>query len=252
MSSLPGPGEAIDFDQPPFLTKGLGPDGGDVAYYNLDVQPTSPAPIYVLFREGEDAPVADQLNIVDVVPGDEGYNDFWQVTKVTVPGDYTANTATSLADIESAGYDVQPTPMLVNCPVVPEGSTASMRAGDSMAGTVDGWYQSKVVSYFEFTEAPLQVSGGSVPLSPIYVSFNTNPGEEGGGPASGFVTEADSDRTHNVVASLPGDDDYSPLWLVNVYDNADFDHVSDLDSATSATVLASGVANVNCPIVATP
>ncbi len=250
-NDLPGPGEPIDFDQPPFLTRGLGPDGGHVAYYNFDVQPTAPAPIFVLFREGEEHPVDGQLNIIDVVPGDDGYNDFWQVTKVTVPSDYTANSATSFADLQEAGYDIEPTSMVVNCPVVPDGSTASMRAGDGDAGLVDGWYDGKVVSYFEFTEAPLELADGAVPTSPIYVSFNINPNEEGGGPASGFMTEDGNDRTHNVVATLPEDDAYSPLWTVNVYDNADFDAVSDLEAVSDANVLATGVANVNCPIVST-
>src|SRR5690606_32247092 len=101
--------------------------------------------------------------------------------------------------------------------------------------------------YFTFEEAGL--SGESVPLSPIYVTFNVNPDEDGGGPASGFVTEPDSGQTHNVVATLPDDEGYSPLWFVNVYDNAAFDDVSDLQSAMDADQLAQGVASVNCPIV---
>jgi hypothetical protein len=251
-NGLPGPNEPIDFDQAPFLTKGLGPDGGPVAYYNFDVQPTAPAPIYVLFREGEDTPVDGQLNVVDVVPGDEGYNDFWHVHRVSVPASYEANTVTSRQDIEDASYETTATETLVNCPVVPHGSTASMRAGDGDAGLVEGWYRGQVVSYFEFTEAPLTTTGESVPVSPIWVTFNVNPGEDGGGPPSGFVTEADGDRTHNVLATLPGDEGYSPLWLVNVYDNADFDAVSDLASAMEAEQLASGVATVNCPVVSLP
>ncbi|WP_396612367.1 hypothetical protein ACH9L7_03555 [Haloferax sp. S1W] len=248
-NGLPGPDEAVDFDQVPFITQGLGPDGSVVRYYNFDVQSTTPAPIYVLFREGEDTPVSGQLNVIDAIPGDEGYNDFWQVHKVTVPEDYVANSVTSLADIGDAGYEMEATDMLVNCPVVPDGSTASMRYGDGDAGLVEGWYKDKVVSYFQFTEAPLTVRGDSVPLSPIYVAFNVNPGEDGGGPPSGFMTEEGSDQTHNVVATVPGDDGYSPLWLVNIYDNADFDGVSDLDSATDAEQLASGAAMVNCPLV---
>jgi hypothetical protein len=247
---LPGPDEPIDFDDGPFVTRGLGPDGERVTYYNFDVQPTAPAPIYALFRAGDETPVAGQLNVVDVVPGDEGYNDFWQVHRVTVPADYVANTVTSLHGIREAGYDVSPTETLVNCPVVPEGSTATMRLGDGATGLVQGWYRNQVVSYFQFTEAPLVTTGGGVPLSPIYVTFNVNPGTDGGGPPSGFRTEAASDRTHNVVATLPGDDGYSPLWSVNVYDNADFDRVSDLASALDAELLAGGVATVNCPIVA--
>ena len=34
----------------------------------------------------------DQLDIIDTLPGETGYNDFRQVWKVTVPKDYVANT----------------------------------------------------------------------------------------------------------------------------------------------------------------
>lgn len=54
--------------------QGLGPDGSQVRYYNFDVQPVDAAPIYALFREGEDSPVEGQLNIVGVIPGDSGYS----------------------------------------------------------------------------------------------------------------------------------------------------------------------------------
>src|SRR5688500_3875496 len=57
MPSLPGRDEPIDLDQPPFVTHGLGPSGQRVRYYNFDVMPESPAPIYVLFRQGETQPV---------------------------------------------------------------------------------------------------------------------------------------------------------------------------------------------------
>ncbi|MCB9681612.1 MAG: hypothetical protein H6733_09095 [Alphaproteobacteria bacterium] len=251
-NGLPGPDEAIDFDAgAPFVTHGLGPEGMAVTYYNFDVQPTAPAPIWVLFREGEDTPVAGQLNIVDAVPGDAGYSDFWRVNKVSVPADYVANTLTSRQDVVDAGLTVEPLDTLVNCPVVPAGSTATLRGGSEGTGLVQGWYRDQVVHYFSFEEAPLSVSGGaSVPVSPIYVTFNVNPDVEGGGPGSGFVTEASSDQTHNVLATVPGDAGYSPLWSVNVYDNAAFDDVDDLSSAAMAAQLGMGVATVNCPVVA--
>ena len=88
-----------------------------------------------------------------------------------------------------------------------------------------------------------------MPLSDILVTFNINPGQPGGGPASGFMTEPGTVQTHNVVETLPEDIDYSPFWDVDVYDNTDFEIVSDLISAQSALLLASGVALVNCPIV---
>ena len=238
--ALPGPNEPINFDQPPFITQGLGPSGQVVQYYNFDVQPVTPAPIWVLFREGEDAPA--QSPVIDVIPGDEGYNDFWGMIKVSVPADYEANSVTSLAGITEAGYAMENTGIIINCPVVPKGSTAMLRGGGESNGLPAGWYKDMVVYYFTFEERAL--SGETVPLSPIYVTFNAN-----GMPPSGFVMEEGTAQTHNVVATIPSDDDYSPLWLVSVYDNADFDSVSDLASAEAANILAAGVATVNCPVV---
>ena len=125
---LPGPNEPIDFDQGPLITMGLAPDGSHVKYYNFDVLPEQAADIFVLFREGEMMPVTDQLNIVDSIPGDPDYNDFWLVHKVTVPADYVANTITSEDEIIASGYPVEATDTIVNCPIVPDGSTAE-RAG---------------------------------------------------------------------------------------------------------------------------
>ncbi|MCZ6678982.1 MAG: T9SS type A sorting domain-containing protein, partial [Candidatus Poribacteria bacterium] len=247
--ALPAADEPIDFDQPPFITQGFGPDGQVVKYYNFDVQNTEPASIFVLFHEGESEPVDGQIFIVDVIPGDPGYNDFWNVTKVTVPTDYVANTVTSLDEIQAAGYAAEATDQLVNCPMVPEGSTAMLRLGDGNTGLNMGWYRGQVVTYFSFEEKALAVdAGGMVPVSVIHVSFNINPGEDGGGPASGFVTEPETVQTHNVIATVPSDADYSPLWVVTIYDNADFDAVSDLASAQGANILG-GEGTVNCPIV---
>jgi hypothetical protein len=247
-NGLPAAGAPIDMDVAPFVTQGLGPDGSVVRYYNFDVQPLAPAPIYVLFRDGEDAPVEGQLNIVDVIPGDAGYNDFWHPHKVTVPVDYVANTVTSAAEITAAGFAMEPLPALVNCPIVPEGSTAAMGwEGTGPQPLHMGWYKGEVVTYFSFEEAPLAPAAGEVPTSPIYVTFNENP--PAGGPASGFVTEEGTSQTHNVLGTLPGQAGYSPLWSVNVYDNADFATVMDLPSAATAAILAMGVANVNCPVV---
>jgi hypothetical protein len=249
-NGLPGPDEPVDFDQEPFITQGLGPDGNRVEYYNFDVQEITPAPIYAFFYENGD-PVEEQLNIVDVVPGDELYNDFWRVNMVTVPDEYEANTVTSVSGISEGGYDVEQTNTIKNCPIVPQGSTASKHHGDDHdeAPLVKGWYGDEVVQYFLFEEDSFETMDGSVPLSPIYVSFNTNPGQDGGGPASGFMTEETSAQTHNIVATLPGDDGYSPLWRVTVYDNDDFGDVSDIDSATNANILDDEAAHVNCPIV---
>lgn len=254
-NGLPAANQAIDFDQAPFITQGLGPNGEVIQYYNFDVLPVTSAPIFVLFKEGESTPVAGQLNIIDVIPGEEEYNDFWHVHKVTVPENYVANTIASVADVMASGYPIERTTMIVNCPVVPEGSTADLRfRPEENTGLIRGWYKEQVVFYFEFAEKQITIdlpaSGHpSVPLSDIYVSFNINPDQPGGGPASGFMTETGSVQTHNVTETLPADAEYSPYWLVNVYDNAEFDAVSDLTSAMNATQLGAGVATVNCPVV---
>lgn len=249
-NGLPDANAPIDFDSgPPFITLGFGPKGGKVQYYNFDVQPRAPIPIYAFFHE-DSSPVDGQLNVIDIIPGSAGYSDFWNVVKVTVPNDYVANSVTSAAAIQSAGFKMQATSMLVNCPVVPKGSTAKLRLNGASPDLHRGWYRDQVVYYLDFEEAPLtKDSSGQVPLAPIYVTFNENP--PSGGPQTGFHTEAGSDQTHNVPSVLPGDPGYSPLWDVDVYDNADFDKVMNLSTAEMANILAMGAADVNCPIVST-
>jgi hypothetical protein len=245
---IPGPNKPVDFDTGPFITQGFSPSTGKpVRYYNFDVQPIAPAPVYVLYRDGDDKPVAGQLDIIDTLPGETGYNDFRQVWKVTVPKDYVANTIVDAKALTAAGYKSEQTPALRNMPVVPDKSTAKQRLNGESAVLQSAWYQGHVAKFFSFAEAPL--SGANVPVSPIYVTFNTNPGTPDGGPGSGFKAEPNSKQTHNVPATLPGDAGYSPLWLVAVYDNADFGSVKDLATALKAKVLAAGVATVNCPIV---
>ncbi|HVY37313.1 MAG TPA: hypothetical protein VHM31_05240, partial [Polyangia bacterium] len=237
-NGLPAANAAVDFDQGPFITQGFGPTGQVVKYYNFDVQPAAPAPIYAFFVAGSTSPVAGQLNVIDVLPGDAGYNDFWQVMMVTVPSSYVANTVASLAEIQAAGYTITPTDMVVNCPVVPAKSTASLRIGGGSSGLTQGWYRDQVVNYFNFNEATLKVTNGTVPTAPIYVTFNINPDQPNGGPMSGFKSEPGTMQTHNVPAAVPGQAGYSPLWAVSIYDNADFSAVANLTTAMAATMVA--------------
>ena len=252
-NGLPGPNAAVNFDVAPFITHGLGSGGEKVQYYNFDVQPKTPASIFVLFKMGSSTPVEGQLNIVDVIPGEAGYNDFWRVNKVMVPSDYVANAITSAAEITRLGLTIETTPTLVNCPIVPEGSTAVKRYLESESTALHhGWYKGEVVSYFTFGEHALSVDAkGEVPDSDIFVTFKINPSptNAASGPASGFMAESDGVQTHNVVSTVPEDTLYSPLWDVQVYDNADFKTVLDLTSAEASHVLANSVATVNCPLV---
>jgi hypothetical protein len=228
---LPGPNEPIDFDTPSLSTLGLSPTGKSERYYNLDVQSTTPAPVYTLYREGEDKPVQGQLDIINTLPGEKGYNDFRQVWKVLVPKDYAANTITDAAMLQQAGYQMEKTDKLLNMPVVPDKSRARLRFNGGNPELQRAWYRSQLAKFFLFDEAPLSVSGDKVPVSPIYDGFNVNPGEPNGGVASGFRTEPNSGQTHNVTATAPGDPGYSPLWLRVVYDSAAWPSVLDLETA---------------------
>ena len=252
-NDFPAANAPVDFDAiPAFITHGLGPNGEKTQYYNFDAMSTTPAPIYVLFRDGESSPVANQLNIVNVIPGETGYNDFWLVTKVIVPSGYVANSVTSYSEIVQKGYTLTPTTTIVNCPIVPKGSVARKRyLSTESPDLTRGWYKNKVVYYFNFSEKELMASGGLVPTSDIYVCFNINPGMDGGGPPSGFKTEDGmaTGQAHNVPETLPTDAAYSPLWDVQIFDNTNFANVSNLTSAEAATLLAPDAAIVNCPIV---
>jgi hypothetical protein len=249
-NGIPGPNQPVDFDNGPFVTTGLSPiTGKPVRYYNFDVQPVAPAPVYVFYRKGEDKPVAGQLDVIDNLPGEAGYNDFRQVYKITVPADYLANSITDSAQVKKSAYKIEKTNGLRNMPVVPDKSVAHDRLNGESAELQRAWYKGKVAKYFTFNEAPLSVAGADVPVSPIYVTFNVNPDQPKGGPDSGFRAEANSFQTHNVPATLPGNEGYSPLWSVDVYDNADWPKVSNLETAQNAKLLGPGVATVNCPIV---
>ena len=115
-NGLPAANASINFDQGPFLTRGLTASGRSVQYYNFDVQSTNPAPIYVLFYEGASEPVANQMNIIDALPGEAGYSDFWKVIKVTVPADYTANSIKSFEELTAAKFPIEKTDLIGACP----------------------------------------------------------------------------------------------------------------------------------------
>jgi hypothetical protein len=114
--ALPAPGQPIDLEHPPFLTQGLGPDGSVVTYYNFDVQRDRPATLFRLERAGH---VIGE--VVDALPGDATYSDFWRVAHVDVPDGVTV---TSAAQIRAQHLSISPDPTIIDCPIVPPGTTA--------------------------------------------------------------------------------------------------------------------------------
>ncbi len=194
------------------------------------------APIWV-FITGMDAQgnpqfVEGQHNIIDVVPGDAGYSDLWQVTMVTVPEGYEPDSIRSAAEVAAAGYEQQAVEMYVNCPVVPAGST--LEGGEAL---VQGWYKGQQVFYPDF--------GLNDPVAvPIWA----------------FITGMDADGNPefvegqmNIIDLVPGDAGYSAFWNVNLVMVDDSYEANSITSAqevmaSAFEVLTPGIA-VNCPVV---
>jgi len=249
-NGLPAANQAIDFDREPFITQGISPDGRAVRYYNLDVQSRKAAPVYLLYRQGDRESVTGQLPVFGELPGDSGYNDFRQIVRVTVPLRYKPNSITSHEQISRLKLRTQHTGDIVNLPIVPEGSTATRRFRVGRPNLFSGWHRGQVIKFFRFEERRLAGdSTGTVPTAPIFVTFTVNPDQPGGGYASGFMRDQRGSQTHNVLSTMPDEPGYSPLWEVQVYDNAAFRTVVTLEAAKKAKILGAGVATVNCPVV---
>ncbi len=145
---------------------------------------------------------------IDVIPGDAGYSDF---------------------------FVLEGTRQVIDCPVVPTGT----RPKEGNPTVRELTYRGSKVECLQFGDALTLDDAGHVPTSPIYVTF----GSEGS-----FVREGETPQTHNVVFSLPGDADYSPLWAVHVYDPRAFSLVHDEATALRARLVKEGPL-VNCPVV---
>ena len=239
--NLPGADQPIDLDRPPFITQGLGPDGVPVRYYNFDVQSDVPGIMYRLVHAGSHDSIAGQDDIVDLVPGDRGYSDFWRIVWVEVPPTFVPGSITSARELRDLPADRAPT--IVDCPIVPRGTTARGGRGVRPPDPRELWVRGHHVTCLHFSP-DLTLDGERVPTSPIYVTFASE-----SGPASGFLTEPRTPQTHNVVMSVPGDTEYSPLWAVHIYDRRAFDLVHDGATAMTAGFVKTGPL-VNCPIVA--
>ena len=213
-------------------------DFGTNTSATADRQEVVPAPIYVLVTgfgaDGNPMPVEGQHNIVDVIPGDEGYSDLWQVTFVTVPEDYQANSITNAQTLLDAGYDQTVPGVYVNCPIVPAGSTLA-EGGD----LTQGWYKGQEVFYFDFEQPSVQTA----PIYAFVTGFNEN-------DEPIFV-----EGQNNVIDVIPGDENYSAFWDVNLVVVPE-DYVAN--SITSVAEITAGGYDimpagllVNCPVVHT-
>lgn len=243
---LPDANAPIDMDTH-FLVYALGPKGEKVTYYALDI--SSPTAARAFTVHGEDGePIAGQLPILETIPGDAGYNDFVHVQEVHVGNQYVANSLTSVAEIED--MTARGVAVLVdkgrvaNWPAVPAGTIAERKFDGEPVSGFRAWKNGEVVHFLNFDRQLVLGADGSAPASNVSVIF-----ADGMSPAEGFATEADGVQTHNVLQTLPGDDEYSSLWAHQVGRLDGFDTVRDWPTANANFQAKLDIA-VNCPIVA--
>lgn len=210
-----------------------------VSYLDYGPQSNVAVPILVFFQAASPTtPVAGQRNIIDTIPGQPGYSDFWRVYKVLVPSGYVANSIRSLGDAVGSGYTIEATDLIVNCPVVNPNATIQ----GSSATPVSGWYRNREVFYFDQgTRSP--GDGSVVRDAPIYAFFVSN-----GTAVAG---------QRNVIDVLPGALGYTDLWrVVKVTVGASYIANSLKDARSIIAARESGQVTlettsiyVNCPVV---
>ncbi|MCB9436708.1 MAG: hypothetical protein H6673_06900 [Anaerolineales bacterium] len=97
-------------------------NGNAVYAFDFGATPAETAPIYKLITGIDD--LGDPIflggidSVVEQMHADEGYSDFWQVVFVTVPEDTPQNSIRSYEQIVEAGYPIDATSLVVNCPAI--------------------------------------------------------------------------------------------------------------------------------------
>ena len=217
---LPGPGQPIDLDAPAFLRTVEGQDGSPQSCYDLDLRSEKPGRFYV-FYDTLNQYIITQFPVIDRAPGDPNYTDMWEIWKVVIPNGQPRDnrirdfeTVQTLVSDPSSGYKAVKTGSLLNAPIVPDGSRASMKA-DNRAGAVAllySWYRGRRAPYFYFEQYLL--SDSDAPVSTMRTRTPADPMEQKAGDAAG--------NSVPVVGALPMQPGYSPLMKITGPDGKPF------------------------------
>jgi hypothetical protein len=219
-------GEGVQrFDQP--STKGFF-RGRSVRYLDLGVIRLAPgnkvAPIWA-FTNGTRA----QHNVIDTVPGMRDYTPLWRVTMLTWRDGVRPRTLRSAAAVRAAiragELTARKTRTVVNCPVLGFGQS-----------TTPGFAKGEAIVYLDL--GPVKLRPGNK-VARIWA----------------FTNGADEQR--NIVDTVPGDEDYTPLWRVTMVTWRDgvaprtlrsAAEVQAAQAAGEVTLQETGTV-VNCPIL---
>lgn len=164
--SLPAPNEPYTLDDPRFVLPLAGPGGATGRCYNLDIRPAKPRRYYVFYDSIGNYRIG-QFPVIDAVPGVPGYSDFWDIWKVVTPNNFReTNWVRDVATVErligdpSSGFVGRSTGIYLNGPVVPEGTTASMK-GEGRPG-----HATQLFAWYDGKRAPFLYLEGSLRLGP--------------------------------------------------------------------------------------
>ena len=143
--------------------------------------------------DGTPRMIEGHRTMLDVVPGEAGYSDLWDVQFVVVPAGADSESIHSLADLQASGLPVVPSGMLVNCPIVPP--EATVESGHPIHMT---WYREETTHYFDMglsTTTP-----GDAYVFVAGLDESGEPTEVVGAPVLSGDLEGDFWRLHYVVA----------------------------------------------------
>lgn len=223
--SLPKPNEPFSLDDPRFALTVKNPLGQTAHCYDLDVRPSKPNRYYVFYDSLNNYRLG-QLPVIDVIPGDPGYSDLWDIWKVVTPDSFRetnwvrdAATVEKLISDPSSGYTAHSTGVYLNAPIVPKGTTADSKGEGKpgRAGMGQAWYRGKRAAFLYLEGKYRLAANGTVPVGRL-----TAPG--GGGWPPRLLT----------TTTWPNAPGYTPL--VAIVDGAGHPETPG---------------PVNCPIVGT-
>ncbi|HEX4826563.1 MAG TPA: hypothetical protein VFV19_19865 [Candidatus Polarisedimenticolaceae bacterium] len=174
--SLPGPNVPLSLDDPRFRLEVEGPDGRKAYCYRLDSRPAKPNRLYVFYDSANNYRLG-QYPVIDSIPGDPGYSDLWDIWKVYTPDVfYETNWLRDakvleefLADKKN-GFTAESTGIYLNAPIVPEGTTASLKAEGRTGGATQryfAWYRGKRAAYLYFEGSLRLDENGMIPIGEV-------------------------------------------------------------------------------------
>ena len=177
--TLPGPNVAFSLDDPRFRLPVTGPAGERASCYDLDVRPAKPKRFYVFYDSLNNYRLG-QYPVIEAVPGDAGYSDLWDIWKVHTPDSFgetnwvrDAETVEALLANKTSGFTAESTGVYLNAPVVPEGTTASLKAEGRTGGATQryyAWYRGKRAPYLYFEGSLRLGADGTIPVASMTIT----------------------------------------------------------------------------------